>query len=117
MKQTQVDLATERHRAIARWRNLWTALIFAVGLAATVFLITAILLFIKESWIPGGISTLASILGGGAVQWLLARRKEAVSEEQQAFQEQTQASKQDEERERREQSRRALFGGGSSPKK
>jgi membrane protein YqaA with SNARE-associated domain len=117
MKQTEVNPATERHRTAARWRNLWTALIFAIGAAATIFLITAILLFIKESWIPGAISTLASFLSGGAVQWLLARRKEAVAEEEQAFHEQTEATKHDEEKDRREQSRRALLGEGNSPKK
>lgn len=102
--------AAERHRSLARWRNRWTALVFAIGLATAVFLFAAILLFVKESWIPAALSTLASLLGGGAVGWLVTRRQEAVLEEERAFQLRAEAARKDEERDRGRQSRDAILG-------
>jgi hypothetical protein len=117
------NLDEARYRSLLRWREWWTILVFALGLAATAFLIMAIALFVGESWIPGAVSTLASILSGGAVRWLLARRREAVNEEELARErryeeiaEKTNAEQEKAKAEqdwiRREQSRGPLFPRG-----
>ena len=37
-----LDELYRRQQSLQRWRQLWTSLIFALGLAITVFLITSI---------------------------------------------------------------------------
>ncbi|MBI4488199.1 MAG: hypothetical protein HY694_03880 [Deltaproteobacteria bacterium] len=77
--------AIERHRNIAKWRNLWTILLFIFGSAVVVFLVGAILLFVRQDWLPGAISTLATIVNGVGIKWVYERRKEAVEEEEAAY--------------------------------
>ena len=93
-------LAYERYRSLALWRSLWTALIFVLGLATTIFLIASIFLFVRESWIPGAVTTLASVLTGGAGGWLLARRQEAIDAETAAFREAITTAEEEEKRKR-----------------
>ena len=78
-------LAAERYKSIARWRNLWTILLFIFGSTVIVFLCTAILLFINQGWLPGAISTLGTIVNGVGVSWVVTRRSEAVTEETAAY--------------------------------
>ena len=73
-----------RWKDLARWRNLWSILIFLLGTAFSIFLIAAVFLFIRESWIPSVLSTLGTIVNGVAVGWILARRNQAVEEETEA---------------------------------
>lgn len=110
MKHERDDLADDRYRSLQRWRERWTLLIYILGVATTVFLIAAISLFINESWLPGALSTVASILSGAAVAWLLERRREAVAEEDQANQERKHDLKDEQDKQRSEQSRTALLG-------
>ena len=77
--------AVERYKSIARWRNLWTILIFIFGTTVIVFLCAAIVLFINQSWLPGAVSTLGTIVNGVGIKWVVARRSEAVKEEDEAY--------------------------------
>ena len=79
------EYARERHQNIARWRNLWTILVFAFGSAIVLFLILAILLFIRSDWLPGAVSALGTIVSSVGISWVLARRREAVEEEDKAY--------------------------------
>lgn len=81
------DFLFARWKNLALWRNLWTILIFLLGAAFTIFLIGAVFLFVRASWIPAALSTLGTIANGVAVGWVLARRNQAVDEETQAKQE------------------------------
>ena len=79
------DFAKERYYNIARWRNMWTILLFVFGATVIVFLCGAILLFIRQSWLPGALSTLGTIVNGVGVRWVVTRRNEAVGEEAAAY--------------------------------
>jgi hypothetical protein len=80
------EAANARWHNFALWRNLWTILIFAFGSAVVFFLVVTIVLFIRQAWVPGAITTLTTIVQGAAIKWVLSRRGEAVVEEQQAYQ-------------------------------
>lgn len=82
---TPCEYARRRHQKLAKWRNRWTVLIFAVGSTVVLFLIQAILLFLREAWLPGSIWTLATVVSGVGTSWVLARRSEAVKEEEEAY--------------------------------
>jgi hypothetical protein len=77
--------ARERHRDIARWRNLWSILIFAFGSAIILFSIVAVTLFVRQAWITGAVSTVATVVSGVGTSWVLERRREAVAEEEEAY--------------------------------
>ena len=79
------EYARERHRNLARWRNLWTILLFLFGSAVVLFLCVAVLAFWKQAVLAGSLSTLSTIVGGVAIKWVVDRRREAVSEEQSAY--------------------------------
>lgn len=88
MNQNPFDpcqFAVERHKNLARWRNLWTILLFVFGTTVILFLCASILLFINESWLPGAISTVGTIVNGAGVGWVVARRDEAKKEEEAAY--------------------------------
>jgi hypothetical protein len=82
---TPCEYARERHRNIARWRNLWTILLFLFGSAVVLFLTVAVLAFWKQAVLAGSLSTLSTIVGGVAIKWVVDRRREAVEEEQSAY--------------------------------
>jgi hypothetical protein len=79
------DFARERYRNIAKWRNMWTILLFIFGATVIIFLCAAIFLFIRQSWLPGAISALGTIVNGVGVSWVVSRRAEAVKEEEDAY--------------------------------
>src|SRR5580698_6622363 len=85
LPMTPCEYARERHRDIARWRNLWTILVFAFGSSVIIFLILAIFLFLQTSWLPGALSSLGTIVTGVSSSWVLKRRAESVEEENAAF--------------------------------
>src|SRR5262245_26889402 len=88
MSRTPFDpctVAVERYKSIARWRNLWTILLFVFGSTVILFLCASILLFINEVWLPGAISALGTIVNGVGVSWVVTRRNEAVKEEADAY--------------------------------
>jgi hypothetical protein len=51
------------------------------------FLATAIVLFLRESWLPAALTTLGTLLTGGAATWLTTQRAAIRDEEQRAFEE------------------------------
>jgi len=81
------EYARERHQNIARWRNLWSILLFAFGTAVVLFLIVSIFLFLGQSWLPGAVSTLGTIASGAAMTWVTRRRVDAMQEEELAYKE------------------------------
>lgn len=85
MDITPCQYARERHREIARWRNLWTLLLFAFGSAIILFSVAAVTLFVRQAWVTGAVSTAASVVSGVGVSWVVARRREAVTEEEDAY--------------------------------
>ncbi len=81
------QIALQRYRNAALWKNLWTILLFAFGAAVVVFLVVAIAFFIRADWIPGAVATLGTVAQGAAIRWVLDRRAEASKEEEEAYQE------------------------------
>lgn len=85
MNLTPCEYARERHREIARWRNLWTLLLFAFGSAIILFSVTAVTLFVRQAWVTGAVSTAATVVSGVGVSWVVERRRESVTEEEEAY--------------------------------
>jgi len=83
--QTPCEYARERHRNMARWRDLWTILLFILGAAVILFLVAAIFLFIRSEWLPGALTTLGTIVTGAGANWVRERRIDAVKEEEAAY--------------------------------
>lgn len=83
---TPCEYAIERHKNYSVWRNLWTGLLFAFGVAVVLFAGAAVLLFIRETWLPGAVSILGTLAGSAGIKWVVSRRKEAVGEEEKAYQ-------------------------------
>lgn len=81
------QIAQQRYRNAALWKNLWTILLFAFGAAMVVFLVVAIAFFIREDWLPGAVAILGTIAQGAAIRWVLDRRNEASKEEEDAYKE------------------------------
>jgi hypothetical protein len=77
--------AVERYKSIAKWRTLWTILLFIFGSTVIIFLCGAVLLFIRESWLPAALSTFGTVAQSFGVRWVLARRSDAVAEEAEAY--------------------------------
>jgi hypothetical protein len=82
---TPCDYARDRHRDMARWRNLWTILQFVFGSAVTLLLSVAVLFFLKSAWLPAALSVLATVVGSVGIKWVTDRRAEAVKEEEAAY--------------------------------
>jgi hypothetical protein len=82
---TPCDLAVERWRWIKKWRELWSILIFAFGTAIILFLIAAILLLVRQTWLPGALTAAGTIVSSSMVLWVVKRRTEAVAEEKEAW--------------------------------
>jgi hypothetical protein len=85
MSVTPCEYARDRHAGLVRWRNLWTILVFAVGVVATVFVLVAIVFFATGNHLVGAVTTLGTILEGVAMGWILKRRREATDEEEKAY--------------------------------
>ena len=79
------EIAQQRFRNAALWKTLWTVLLYAFGAAVVVFLVLAITLFIRQEWLPGAISTVATLVQGAGIKWVLDRRNEASEEEEEAY--------------------------------
>lgn len=79
------QIAQQRFKNIALWRNLWTILIFAFGVVVVIFLVMAIVFFLHQDWLPGALNVLGTIVDGVAIGWVLARRNQAVEEEKEAY--------------------------------
>ena len=67
------------------WRNLWMILLFTFGASVVVFLVLAIVFFIRQDWLPAALTTLGTIVQGTGIKWVADRRAEAVKEEEEAY--------------------------------
>jgi hypothetical protein len=81
----QCENSLERWKNLAKWRNLWTILLFVFGSTIVLFLCVAILLFIKQSWVGGAVTSGGTIASGTAISWVVSRRNESVTEEIDAY--------------------------------
>jgi hypothetical protein len=79
------SIAQERHRGTARWRNMWTLLLWLLGLSITIFLVMAVLFLLREDWLPAAVVTLGSIAEGMGIKWVTDRRSDAVREESEMY--------------------------------
>jgi hypothetical protein len=82
---TPCEYARERHQNIARWRNLWTILVFSLGSVVVFFLILSVLLFLRDAWLPAALSSLGTVVNGVFTKWVVDRRDESVKEEEMAY--------------------------------
>ena len=46
------SIAQERHHSTAMWRNMWTLLLWLLGVSIVAFLIMAVLFLLREAWLP-----------------------------------------------------------------
>jgi hypothetical protein len=82
---TPCEYARSRHRNAVLWMNLWNGLLFVFGSAIVIVLLFVVVFFLRQSWVSGAVSTLATIVDGVAVRWVLARRTDAKQEENDAY--------------------------------
>ena len=79
------DIAQERHHGAALWRNMWTLLLWLLGLSIVLFLVMAVLFLLREEWLPAAVVTLGSIAEGVGIKWVTDRRTDAVREETEMY--------------------------------
>jgi hypothetical protein len=104
------DAATKRHNSALRWKNLWAALVFLLGIAVVVFLALALALLVHGSFLEGAISGFGSLLSGGGFAWVRSRWEDAKKDEQETFHELNEAQKAIKMENRAVSSREALLG-------
>lgn len=84
-KPNLCSFAMKRYVDKRRWLNLWTLLLWIFGVTVIIFCCTAILLFIRETWLPGALTVLGTIVNGAGIAWVVAQRRVAEAEERAAF--------------------------------
>ena len=80
-------VAMDRYLDRRRWLNRWRVLLYIFGTVIILFFVVSIVFFIRETWLPGAASLVASIASGAGVSWVLARRTDAEKEERDAYNE------------------------------
>jgi hypothetical protein len=78
-------VATQRYFEKSRWLNLWTALIWFFGATVILFSGVAVLLFIRQTWLPGGLTVLGTVVNGAGIRWVVTQRNGAEAEEREAY--------------------------------
>ncbi len=78
-------VAMERYTDKRRWLNLWTMLLWIFGVTVVLFSCVAILLFVRQTWLPGAITVLGTVVNGAGIAWVVTQRKGAEQEERDAF--------------------------------
>jgi hypothetical protein len=87
-KLTELDpcaIAVMRYTDKRKWLNLWTMLLWIFGATVVLFFSVAIILFIKETWLPGAITVIGTMVNGAGITWVVTQRKGAEQEERDAF--------------------------------
>jgi cytochrome c biogenesis protein CcdA len=77
------DFLLENTKNLSRWRNLWTTLLFTIGIATTIFIIVVLALITSsktQPWLNVSASV-GTVIQGTAVAWLSKKRNEARKEE------------------------------------
>jgi len=78
-------IAVMRYTDKRKWLNLWTMLLWIFGATVVLFFSVAIILFIKETWLPGAITVIGTMVNGAGIAWVVTQRKGAEQEERDAF--------------------------------
>ncbi len=86
-------IAQERFRNAALWKNLWSILLWVFGATVVIFLVLAILFFLRQDWLPGALTSLGTIVEGAGIKWVVDRRSDAAKEEEDAYKEVEEACK------------------------
>jgi hypothetical protein len=79
------NIAQDRHQTSTVWLNLWTVLLWFFGLVVVVFLVAAILMFIRQDWLPAALLTFGTIVESVGIKWVTERRSDALREEAQYY--------------------------------
>ncbi len=83
--KTPCDFAKVRYVQIGLLRKTWSWLLLIIGASLGIFLVLAILLFIRSSWLPGAVTMLGTIVTGPAMKWINDQKNAAVEEDKEAF--------------------------------
>ena len=83
--ETPCDFAKIRYLGALRWLNLWNILLYVFGASVVLFLVAALLLFIRSTWLPGALTALGTIVSGAGIAWVVKQRTTAHTEEKEAF--------------------------------
>ena len=86
LPQNACDLAKMRYLSALTWVRLWNILLYVFGVSVVLFLVTAIILFIRSTWLPGALTSLGTIVSGTGIAWVVNQRTTAHNEEKDAFQ-------------------------------
>jgi hypothetical protein len=78
-------VAMTRYLDKRRWLNRWTLLLYIFGSAVIAFCVVAIIFFIRQTWLSGAVSVIASLASGAGINWVVTRRTEAEKEERDAL--------------------------------
>jgi hypothetical protein len=78
-------IATDRYHRIALWRQLFTALIFALAVVIAVLAVLAVIFATDEEWAGTVATALGALATGKPLSWVVSRRSDAVTEEATAF--------------------------------
>jgi hypothetical protein len=82
---TVCDRATSRWMSFAKWRNLWTLLLFVFG-SFLILIAAGLVLFIVFDVIEGAVASgAAAVVDTAIVGFVKSRRDESVAEEDKAF--------------------------------
>ncbi|MGA2168686.1 MAG: hypothetical protein ABSG62_10775 [Terracidiphilus sp.] len=79
--ESPCDFAKLRYFSAPRWLNLWKILLYAFGAAVVLFLVAAILLFIRSTWLAGAITALGTIVSGTGIAWVVKLETTAAADE------------------------------------
>jgi len=79
------EAAANRHHSALLWKNLWTTLLFVLGIAVVGFLTTSLILLVRGAYLESAASGFATLLSGGGFAWILERWRDAKKDEQDAF--------------------------------
>lgn len=79
------EYARKRHRELLLVRHAWSGLLLILGVAVVGFLVAAILLFMRESWLPVALTAVGTIVTGTGTGFVVRMRDKAVDEEESAY--------------------------------
>jgi hypothetical protein len=75
----------ERYRNALRWKNLWTMLLFLIGVALTITIIFLILALQETTLIENADKGLTIIVEGAALAWVVTQRNKSSDEEKEVL--------------------------------
>ena len=74
------QISQERYRNALLWQNLWTMLLFVFGIGLLIFALNLLSTYADADFVTIASKTVATIVDGAAVVWILRRRNKAVEE-------------------------------------